>query len=162
MATRTKRQVDSNEVREWAQENDWRDELDRPVAMRGRMPSGLIEAYNKANARYNKEYVPIPRPVRSDYRDVQPAAKATKAAEKASTSRGSRSGGNAGGNSAGRQAAQATAPAVVSTPVEASVTDDAEARELEAVMAAFASLPADKKNGRPVLVTTKVQTLRYV
>lgn len=157
MAVREKKKVDSNAVREWANETGWRDELNRPVADRGRMPSGLIEAYNRANARFNREYVPIPRPVRADYRDQAASDKAAKNTARAS----SRSTEDT--PAPRRSTAKASAPAaVVSAPVEAVASDEAEVREMEAALAAFAALPSDKKNGRPVIVKTTITALRYV
>lgn len=149
MAQRVKKQVDSNEVREWANETNWRDELDRPVAERGRMPSGLIEAYNRANARYNKEYVPIPRPVRADSRENPPARKATAAAAPAPRSTRN-AGSDAGTRAATTQAVAAAAPQAAS--------GEGGVQSLQDVIAMLTSVEGSgKKGGRKAVVT--IQTL---
>lgn len=58
---RTVTYVTTEEVRDWARENDWRDEKGREVAERGRMSTKLINDYNKANKRHFKQYDPITR-----------------------------------------------------------------------------------------------------
>lgn len=140
---RTKKQVDSTEVREWANETNWRDELDRPVADRGRMPSGLIEAYNKANARYNKEYVPIPRPVRADSRGDSAPAPRQRSAQATSTRNAN---SDAGTREATTQAVAATAPA----------SGEGSVQSLQDVIAMLTATES-KKGGRKAVVT--IQTL---
>lgn len=145
---RQMKQVDSATVREWANETGWRDELNRPVADRGRMPSGLIEAYNKANKRYFKEYETIPRPVRSDYRDAAPAPKA----EKASAPKASRSSQDSDDSA---PAPKATAPAKASTR-EVGNLDNTGVQSLQDVIAMLTAAE-NKKGGRQAVVT--IQTL---
>lgn len=149
---RTVQKVDSNEVRAWANETGWRDELDRPVADRGRMPSGLIDAYNKANKRNFKEYQPIPRPVRSDYREQAEAQRAEKA-----QARGSRS-SNAGSNS-GSAPRKETAAAAAPAPVAASAPVSTDSEGVQSLQEVIAMLTAaqNKKGGRQAVVT--IQTL---
>lgn len=69
MATRMK-PASSDEVRDWANDNGWRDQYDRPVADRGRLPTTLITEFNAANRKNRIEYVPVARgeaqPPRSD------------------------------------------------------------------------------------------------
>lgn len=62
----------SDEVREWANATGWRDNYDRPVSDRGRLPSSLIEAFNsdRDHKRRGIVYNPVARgmsqPPRSD------------------------------------------------------------------------------------------------
>jgi hypothetical protein len=145
------KQVDSNEVREWANKTGWRDELNRPVADRGRMPSGLIDAYNKANARYNKEYQPIPRPVRADYREQAEQQRASKATARASRSNTQADSGNTTRSNA-KESAPAPAP-VAAAPVS---TDSDGVQSLQDVIAMLTAAQ-NKKGGRQAVVT--IQTL---
>lgn len=52
----------ADDVRAWAREEGWVDEFDRPVADRGRMPSSLIEAFDRAHKRNRVHYVPGYKP----------------------------------------------------------------------------------------------------
>lgn len=69
MAVRMK-PASSDEVREWANDNDWTDQYDRPVSDRGRLPTSLISDFNAAMRKHRIEYSPVARgeaqPPRSD------------------------------------------------------------------------------------------------
>lgn len=47
----------ADDVRAWAQETGWLDRFNRPVSDRGRMPTDLIEAFDRAHRRNNVKYM---------------------------------------------------------------------------------------------------------
>lgn len=56
----TRKPVGIEELREWARNSDWQDELGRGVGTRGRVPTRLISDYEKKHR--SKRYVPGYRP----------------------------------------------------------------------------------------------------
>lgn len=53
--------ANSDEVREWANDNGWRDQYDRAVSDRGRLPTSLIGDFNRAMKKHRVEYNPVAR-----------------------------------------------------------------------------------------------------
>lgn len=150
--------VGSDEVRAWAAETGWEDENGYPVADRGRMPSSLITAFNNANRRYNKQYKPVPRPIRADIRAAQEAKAGKSKDNKASTASAGRQRSEekaeapAAPQRATRQAAQVT-EAVPTVPVQ---SGEAGVHSLEDVIAMLTAAE-NKKGTRKAVVT--IQTL---
>lgn len=78
MAERRMKPANSDEVRDWANENGWVDQYDRPVSDRGRLPTSLISDFNKSMRKHRVEYNPVARgdsqPPRSsdEYRGRRP------------------------------------------------------------------------------------------
>lgn len=146
---RTVTYVNTDELREWARDTDWRDEKGREVADRGRVSTKLINDYNKANKRHFRQYSPISRNPQNYAPQPSPARDDTP--PKASTSRATRS-------ERRRDEDEDAVPAPRPQQPAARVEDSNGVNSLQDVIAMLqAAEKRGTKGGRPAVVT--IQTL---
>lgn len=143
----TRKPVGADEVRQWAIDRNWTDDNGRSVGDRGRFPTTLVAAYEKAHR--SKRYVP-------GYRPESESATTRKAPTKAVATT-SRNSAPAKATPAPRQT-QTTAPVrVESTRADKVNGDDQGLMSVADAISMLSNAANTKRGGKPALIT--IQTL---
>lgn len=143
----TRKPVGADEVRQWAIDRNWTDDNGRSVGDRGRFPTTLVAAYEKAHR--SKRYVPGYRPESESATTRKAPAKAVATASRNSTP--------AKATPAPRQATKPESVRVDSVREDRVNGDDQGLMSVADAISMLSSAANTRKGGKPALIT--IQTL---